>query len=196
MRDNKIRRINFFGGACCGKSTTAASVFAELKKNGKSAELVDEYIKFWTYIPRIPKGYDSLYVMAKQIHKEDTILRSGTDFIVSDSPIMLQYFYAVHHKSPSNNAMLEIANDFERCYPSFNIVLERNDEDYDEHGRYETLEQAKAIDEELVGILDANGVCYHTFNCRDNDGIISCIKTMIEEDANWVRLCKKNAGIS
>ena len=192
MRNNKIRRICFYGGACTGKSTTAASVFAELKKTGHSVELVDEYIKFWTYIPRVPKGYDSLYVMSKQIHKEDTILRSGTDFIVSDSPIMLQYFYAQHHKAPAKEAMLDIAMEFESEYPSFNIVLQRDDKDYDEHGRYETLEQAKEIDDELRQILDENGVCYNTFHCHDSLGIMECVKTMMKEDAKWVSICKKN----
>jgi len=112
----RIRRINFLGGPGSGKSTTAAFIYAELKKRGTSIELVDEYIKFWTYIPRVPKGFDSLYVQAKQIHKEDTILRAGTDFIVSDSPILLQYYYAKHHNTPVQKPMLDISLEFEEKY--------------------------------------------------------------------------------
>jgi hypothetical protein len=170
-----IRRINFYGGPCTGKSTTAASIFAELKKLGRSIEYVEEYIKFWTFIPRVPSSFDSLYVQAKQVHKEDTILRAGTDFIVSDSPIMLQYYYAVHHKTPAQQAMLDIAIEFEKAYPSINILLGRDDKDYNELGRYETLDQAKGIDEELKMILFKNNVEFAWFRSRDDDAILTYI---------------------
>lgn len=175
-----IRRINFFGGPCTCKSTNAAFIYAELKKRGLSAELVDEYIKFWTYIPRVPKGWDSLYVQAKQVHKEDTILRAGTDFIVSDSPIMLQYFYAKHHNTPAQKQMLEIANDFEEMYPSINILLMRNDTDYNELGRYETLEQSKQIDCGIEEVLDNARTWYECFDCHDNLGILNYILREIQ----------------
>jgi hypothetical protein len=177
-----IRRINFFGGPCTCKSTNAAFIFAELKKRGLSAELVDEYIKFWTYIPRVPKGFDSLYVQAKQIHKEDTILRAGTDFIVSDSPIMLQYYYAKHHNTPAQKQMLEIACEFEEMYPSINILLTRNDADYNELGRYETLEQAKEIDMELEEVLDNTCTWYECRDCHDNEGILDYVLGEIDNE--------------
>jgi ABC-type dipeptide/oligopeptide/nickel transport system ATPase component len=180
MKDNKIRRICFYGGAGCGKSTAAASTFAALKKAGKSVEFADEYIKFWTYIPRIPQGFDSLYVQAKQINKEDTILRSGTDIIVSDSPIFLQYFYAEHHNAPCKEQLLEIAIEFEKVYPSLNIVLERKDEDYDEHGRYETLQQAKDIDQEFEEYLNNLNIPHSVYPCRDTDVMISDILGAID----------------
>lgn len=176
-----IRRINLYGGPGSGKSTTAAFIFAEMKTLGINIEYVDEYIKFWTFIPRSPKGFDSLYVQAKQIHKEDTILRAGTDFIVSDSPVMLQYYYAKHHKTPAQKAMLDIACEFELTYPSINILLQRKDSDYKELGRYETLEQAKEIDVELREVLDNTATVYKTFYCRDRglitDYVLESIKS-------------------
>jgi len=171
----RIRRINFLGGPGCGKSTTAAFIYAELKKRGTSIELVDEYIKFWTYIPRVPKGFDSLYVQAKQIHKEDTILRAGTDFIVSDSPILLQYYYAKHHNTPVQKPMLDISLEFEEKYPSINILLIRNDEDYDQLGRYENLQQAKDIDEELLEVLGETNTWYAAFKSHDNEMILDYV---------------------
>jgi len=174
-----IRRICLYGGPGCGKSTTAASIFAALKKNGMSAELVDEYIKFWTYIPRTPKNFDCLYVQAKQVHKEDTILRAGTDFIVSDSPIMLQYFYAKHHNNPCQAQMLAIASEVERHYPSLNILLQREDKDYNELGRYETLKQAKDIDVEFKEYLERTHTRYATFPSHD-DSVIDYVLEMVQ----------------
>ncbi len=175
-----IRRINFYGGPCTAKSTTAAFIFAELKRLGHSIELVDEYIKFWTFIPRVPKGFDSLYVQAKQIHKEDTILRAGTDLIVSDSPVLLQYYYAKHHNTPAQYQMLELAKEFEDTYHSIDILLKRNDADYNELGRYETLEQAKEIDEELEAVLDEELDNYEIFDCHDREGVLALVLKAIE----------------
>lgn len=146
---SEIRRINIFGGPCTGKSVIATYLFYRLKAMQHSIEYVHEYIKFWTYIPRVPKGWDSVYCQAKQIHHEDTVLRSGTNLIVSDSPLHLQCFYAEHHENPGLWGMLEQAKEFESEYPSINIFLKRKDEDYKEEGRYETLEQAKQIDKEI-----------------------------------------------
>ena len=179
MRNNKIRRICFYGGACTGKSTAAASIFSEFKKRGMSIELVDEYIKFWTYIPRVPKGFDCLYIQAKQVHKEDTILRSGTDLIVSDSPLLLQYFYGKHHDNPCQKQMLEIALEFEQTYPSINIQLKREDADYNELGRYENLQQAKDIDMEFEGYLKNLNVNYMTLPSHDDDAILNYVLKMI-----------------
>lgn len=174
MKGN-IRRINLQGGPGSGKSTTAAFIFAELKKRGHSVELVDEYIKFWTYIPRSPKGFDSLYIQAKQVHKEDTILRAGTDFIVSDSPVLLQYFYALHHDTPAKHPMWSVTLEIEKMYPSLNILLTREDSDYNELGRYETLKQAKVIDTKLENLLNNSKTKYESFNCHDNEKILEYV---------------------
>ena len=134
---DKIRRINIFAGPGCGKSVTSATIFAELKKKCYTIEYVSEYIKLWTYIPRVPKSFDSYYCQSKQLNREDTILRGETDLIVSDSPLMLASFYAWHHEVPGLQPMIDVANEIEKLYPSINIFLIREDQDYDEIGRYE-----------------------------------------------------------
>ena len=40
-----MKVINLFGGPGCGKSTTAADLFARMKLRGLSVELVTEYAK-------------------------------------------------------------------------------------------------------------------------------------------------------
>jgi len=174
-----IRRINLYGGPCSGKSTLASYIFAKLKMQNRSVELISEYIKFWTYIPRTPKGYDSFYCQSKHVHKEDTVLRSGTDLIVSDSPILLAYFYAYYYDSPAQDAMLSIHREFEKEYPSINIVLEREDKFYEQHGRYENLEQSKEIDNVLKNVVIKHTNDFEFFSCLDQDKIFDYIISRI-----------------
>jgi len=178
---SKIRRINLYGGAGCGKSITATNIRAQLGFKGYDIELVDECIKDWTYIPRIPKDCDSFYLQAGQIQKEDIRLRAGVDLIVSDSPLMLQYFYAYHHKVPLQEPMRLAALEFEKLYPALHIFIDREDKFYDEVGRYETLPQAKRIDISVKGVLVANKISFTSRSCLDQDGIINYIISKLEE---------------
>ncbi len=172
------------GGAGCGKSLTATNVRAQLGFKGYDIELVDEVIKDWTYIPRIPKGADSFWLQASQMQKEDIRLRAGVDLIVSDSPTMLQWFYARHHKAPLQAAMYLAATEFERIYPSIHICIDREDEFYNEVGRYENLKEAKEIDFSIKTLLRASKIDFVSFSCLDQDGIIDYIISKItEEDA-------------
>jgi len=176
---SKIRRINLFGGAACGKSITATNVRAQLGFRGCDIELVDEVIKEWTYIPRIPKDCDSFFLQASQIQKEDIRLRAGVDLIVSDSPLLLQYFYAWYHKVPLQEPMRLAALEFEELYPSLNIFMDREDKFYNEVGRYEKLDEAKKIDDLIKDILVKNDTSFTSFSCLDQDGIIEYIISRI-----------------
>lgn len=179
---NKIRRICLFSGAGGGKSITATNVRAQLGFKGYDIELVEEVIKEWTYIPRIPAGCDGLYLQASQIQKEDIRLRTGVDLIVTDSPIALAYFYALHYKSPLREEMCSITKEFEKLYPSINIFVNRKDEFYSETGRYETLEEAKEIDVQIKGVLESMKIEYVQFSCIDQNDIIEYIISKVEKN--------------
>jgi len=189
------RRINFFAGPCSGKSVLAAYTFSKMKMAGLSVEYTPEYIKSWTYIPIGPKSLDAVYIQAKQIHAEDIILRGETDYIVSDSPVFGQVFYAWHYSkgkySAGNcwNAMLEMAKITEDLYPSLNIFLERVDSDYNQTGRYENLEQAKDVDRSMRESLDNIAkIPYITFSCRDVDKIVEYILDAIKAKSAYERI--------
>jgi len=85
----KIRRICLFGGPGCGKSTTAAYVYSQLKRLGCSVELIQEYVKAWAYEKREVTSFDQVYLLAKQIRMEDLALRNGVKFVVTDSPVYM-----------------------------------------------------------------------------------------------------------
>jgi len=181
MKNKKIRRICLYGGASSGKSITATNVRAQLGFRSYDIELVDEVIKDWTYIPRIPKDCDSFFLQAGQIQKEDIRLRTGVDLIVSDSPLLLQYFYALYHKVPLQDAMLSAALEFEQLYPSLNIFINREDKFYNEVGRYEKLWEAKHIDNLIKGVLVQNKTSFTSFSCLDQSGIVEYIISKVDE---------------
>lgn len=170
-----IRRISLFGGPGSGKSSTSAFLFSELKARGFSIEIVTEYIKFWTYISRKPESFDSVYCMAKQLHKEDTILRGQTKLTITDSPLMLQCFYSWYHNEHGSVPMEELEKEVEEIYPSLNIFLTRGDYVYDNNGRYENFEQAKQVDVSLRAFLNSKKVNYLDFTCNDKIKILDYV---------------------
>ena len=175
-----LRRINLFAEAGGGKTITSANVRAQLGFKGYDVELVEEVIKDWTYVGRSPASCDSFYLQGCQIQKEDIRLRAGVDFIVSDSPLMLQYFYAMYHKAPLQVPMLQACQDFEDIYPSLNIFIDREDKFYDETGRYEKLPEAKSIDMLIKEVLTRYGVSFRSFSCLDQDKVIDYIVSQLE----------------
>lgn len=178
---SKIRRICLYGGPGAGKSLTATNIRAQLGFKGYDIELVDEVIKDWTYIPRVPASCDSIFLLASQIEKEDIRLRAGVDFIVSDSPLMLQYFYAKWHDVPLQTPMLQATIEFEKLYPSINIFVEREDKFYSEVGRYEKLDEAKKIDDAIKEVLSDNGFDFSSFSCLSQDSIIDFLLAIVKE---------------
>jgi len=175
---SRIRRINLLGGPGLGKSTSAAFIFQQMKQDGYKIELVTEYIKTWTYIPRSPKSWDSFYCQMKQVHQEDIILRSGMPLIVTDSPVFLGCFYAWHHGNPGVPMMLDVAKRFEEMYPSLTILLERGSLPYDPAGRYEDYEQALDVDEQLSIFAECH-IKFEKFPATKNQAILDYIKQKV-----------------
>ena len=163
------------GGAACGKSKTANNICAQLGFKGYDVELVDESIKDWTYIPRIPTSCDSFYLQACHVEREDIRLRAGVDLVISDSPILLQYFYTWYHKVPMEEPMLMVSSEFDRLYKPLYIFVNREDSFYDEVGRYEKLAEAKDIDRLMKNMMDDNNIQYKEFSCLDQEEIIKHI---------------------
>jgi len=143
--------VSLFGGPNTGKSTLAARLFAELKLMGYNCELVTEYVKTWTYNDRKPESFDQVYILGQQIRREDTALRGGFDFIITDSPVGLSCFYAQQLGTKFWRHEFEIARCLDQQYPSLNFLVttERKPADYNDCGRFQTFEQAAELDEEL-----------------------------------------------
>jgi ABC-type oligopeptide transport system ATPase subunit len=141
--------INLFGGSGCGKSTTAALLFARMKLMGCHVELVREYVKYWAWNDRKVKEYDQLYLLGKQSAYE-SMLYGKVDYIVTDSPILLAGMYQEYRSDGRDTYVGEAALEFMKqaqcsgvVYKNF--ILERN-KPFDPRGRWETEDQARYLD--------------------------------------------------
>ncbi len=150
-----IRRICLYGGPGVSKSTTAAGLFYALKQESLESkvivELVQEYVKNWAYQKREPTGTDQVYLFAKQLHKEEVLLRNGVDMVITDSPLAMSVCYAEKKASKTVATSLRaIATEFEGTYPGLHLFIVRGNRPYIDKGRYETLEQAKSMDKFII----------------------------------------------
>lgn len=175
---SQIRRISLFAGPGSGKSTTSARLFSELKIRGYDIEHIPEYIKTWAHEGRKPVSYDQVYVFGKQLHKEDLTLRN-VQLLITDSPIMLNVAFPAFYKLPFFEEVVSIARRFDREYPSLNLFIERTVE-YNQKGRYENHDQAKAFDEFLLGFLAENlALPLHKVRVDEFEKIVDLVENSI-----------------
>lgn len=154
--------ISLYAGPCAGKSTSAAYIYAKLKAQGKSVEIVREYIKDWVWDGRVPTTYDQFYILGKQIRRESSLL-GKVDVIITDSPVWLCGYYSNSVSPPLIKAGVESC--IQGYYQQVKIDNHRHvhvwvnrPPTFDPEGRWHTEEQSKYIDIELKPYLTDRGI--------------------------------------
>jgi predicted ATPase len=174
--------VNLFGGPGTGKSTTAAELFAVMKKQGKNVELVTEYAKDLTYEGRrnILES-DQLYIFAKQ-HRRMKRLHGQVDYIVTDSPLFLSVVYARYFSDQDHGSFIDLVIDTHNKYDNLNIFIERDLEEhsYKEHGRSQTEDEAITLDDAISHHLSIFSIGYETIKF-DNKTMVNQILKLIEK---------------
>jgi len=156
MKLKKI--INIYGGPGVGKSTIAAGLFCEMKKNGLNVELVTEYAKDLVYEERFDLlKNDQLYVFAKQ-HRKILRLKDTVEFIVTDSPLLFSIIYnrlnptSIYDSESFENLVFQTY----KQYPNMDVQLLRNDiYNYQTSGRTQTTQRAREIDLKMAETLNS-----------------------------------------
>jgi nicotinamide riboside kinase len=171
---NKTKKplvINLIGGPGCGKSTAASGLFYALKKLQINAELSSEWVKSKVYEESFHCMDDQIYIFAKQHHKL-FVLEDKVDVVVTDCSLLNSLVYG------------ERDEDFDRfiikLFKKFNNlnVLIRRKQEYVTDGRLETKEEAIAIDDKYMEIMDKYNIPY-----IELDNVDACdyiIKYLIE----------------
>lgn len=147
-----MKVINLFGGPGIGKSTIAADLFALMKREGASVELVNEYAKEITWEGHLSYLEDEFYVLAHQ-NRRLVRLKGKVDYVITDSPILLGLAYVPPSYYPNyfNKFIHEVWN----SYDNINFVLERGTE-YVEAGRNQNATVAIEKDEMMIELLNNN----------------------------------------
>lgn len=177
--------INFFGGPGIGKSTQAAGLFTEMKKNQYDVELTYEFPKEVTWEGNFSAIKDQFYITANQ-HRNISRLYGKVKYIIVDSPIILGSIYKEKY---SNNEYPSCYYDktFDqfiwklfKSYNNINIFLKRDDKTFDENGRFQNLEESKKIDDEIKKSLIENNVSFTEFDVNVNtpDNVFDFIKRL------------------
>lgn len=131
--------INLWGGPGTGKSTTAAELFALMKHDGYSVELVREYAKelVWAGKPLIQK--DILEVQSQRMLD----LLGKVDYIITDSPLNLTKYY---NKEWIFDGSMETLLAIDACFEHVNVLLLRV-KPFVQAGRLQNELEAIAVDD-------------------------------------------------
>lgn len=175
MKETMI--INLFGGPGCGKSTTMARLFADLKTRGMNVEMVSEFAKDLVYEMRQETMKDELYIFAKQHHRMFRV-NGKVDVIITDRPLLLTNIYASLYLPDDefNHDLQRLVRTTFRTFYNVNIVLNREGIDYkDGEGRTQNLEESKHIDDLTINELCLCDESYRTVPTHEYELILEYI---------------------
>jgi len=152
-----MKVINLFGGPGVGKSTVAADLFAIMKREGFSVELVNEYAKEVTWEEHFNYFDDEFYVLAHQ-NRRLVRLKNKVDYVVTDSPILLGLAYTspTYYPEYFSKFIHEVWN----SYTNINVVIERQSNDYTKTGRNQKYDEALNKDKMMIDLLNKNNDKY------------------------------------
>lgn len=140
--------VNLFGSAGSGKSTTALGLCYFLKLQGYKVEYVSEYAKDLVNEGSLHKLKHQLYVFSKQLKRMEVLADKDLDFIVTDSPLILSYFYGEKYGT-SGPYLKEIVTSYHHTFTNFNVFLKRAFP-YDPKLRVQTEEESDQDSNDLL----------------------------------------------
>lgn len=159
-----MKIINFYGAPGCGKSTLASELFVYMKKNGYNVEIASEYAKDCIYEEKFLTMQDQIYLLAKMNHKFQVFKNAKLDYVICDSPLLLNMFYK-RHQYKMNYLNDKVFDDFtialNNTYNRVNIFLVRDNSIlYQQNGRIESNEESINYSDKIEKLLIDNNEPY------------------------------------
>lgn len=164
-QNKKLTVIQFFGGPCTGKSTTAAELFVAMKKQGHKVELVHEIAKDITWDENFTLLSEQDLILTMQNHLQRRLV-GKVDYVISDTSLLLGLFYAPHNFLKTyEQFLMEIWS----SYTNINVLLDRNpDFGYQQEGRNQSEEQANLLDQKIRQFFKDKSIPHYRWAAGDN----------------------------
>lgn len=164
--------INAFAGPGAGKTTSCLEITEKLKKQGFVAEYVQEYAKELVWDNKLNKLDGSMQnqfeILKEQVSRIDR-LQGKVDFIVTDSPVLLN---AVYLKKTNSEYVQSIRNLYGHLN-NYNYFVERNPNAFEKEGRIHNLSESLKIDKQLKDTLNSLGLQYTACTHDSINNIVS-----------------------
>lgn len=176
--------INIIGGPGTGKSIITADVFAALKRKYISCEISAEYIKKKLREQALKAVQSQIYIFAKQQFQLFT-LKDDVEVTVTDSPIILS---AIYDRTKCEHLKALILKEH-RKYKNMNYYIERDPKaEYEQEGRYQDLEGAKKVDDDVKKFLKKNKIKHKVLYGIGKDSLDTIVNDVLKK----LRKRKKN----
>ncbi len=192
---SKALVVNLIGGPGCGKSVTAAQLFANLKKTTKyKIEYFQEYVKplVWkaedtTHMERSKNAIEELNnqrSISNNIYQLLKIMSSQLDIIITDGSIFhgLHYnrvnIYNTSNQDKTETFIIDKFNEFN----NLNILLNRGNITYEQEGRQQTYDEALYADIQLEFYLKKYNIPYNTMVVDNDADLLDMIKLYMKND--------------
>lgn len=164
--------INGYGGPGAGKSTACLEITAALKKEGYNAEYVQEYAKELVYekdMEMLDGSPEHQYEILKEQTRRMDRLYDQVDFIVTDSPVMLNTIYN-KQLTPEYESLV---NELQGEYINYSFFIERDASNFEKEGRIHNLTESIEKDNEIKDMLQKNEIKYKTYNHENVNEIVN-----------------------
>lgn len=146
-----MKIINLIGASGCGKTTTALGLTYFLKLKGYKVEYVSEWIKEEIFNGNLNVVNDQLYILANQHRRLKSLYNSGLDFIVTDCPLILSYFYGNKYKS-SDSFLDDLTLNRFSTYENINYLLQHSGT-FETFGRLQNEVESLEDEEDIINLL-------------------------------------------
>lgn len=158
ISDNTVV-LNLIAGPGAGKSTTAAELFAQLKKAGMAVELLTEPIKKHIYEDHRNILAHQIALFGEQLYQLDC-LNGKVDCIIQDGSLLLNAVY-----DQSNNQLFKalVIQEYHR-FRNLDFYINRGDIPFQQDGRIHTYEQSLELDKKIIDVYSFAGAQYIDVN--------------------------------
>lgn len=166
-----MKLINIYGGPGIGKSTFALGLTYRMKCEGLDVEYVSEVAKDLLYAGVLKSAFQ-VDIYLEQLAKIRNIQKYGTEYVVCDSPLLLNLIYNADNTTDEFKAAVVATY---REFDNIDVTLQRTFP-YVQKGRIHTEKEALQVDESIEHVLKKHSMNgWYVFDPNEIEILLSLI---------------------